>query len=87
MIKNVTENVTDQPQKDTFVEYASAFDFKQHIGLEERISQLKKLHSIYGVNYSHTVENVQEETWNEFEILLKYPAEMKCSEATLFAEF
>ena len=36
---------------------------------------------------TRTVENVQEETWNEFQILLKYPAEMKCSEATLIAEF
>ena len=75
------------------VEYASAFDFKQPIGLEERISQLKKLHSIYGVNYSHTVENVQEEMcvqeemWNEYQIMLKYPAKIECSEATIIAEF
>ena len=87
VIKNMIENVADQSQKDTLVEYTSAFNFKQPIGLEEWISLLKKLHSIYGVKYSHTVENVQEETWNEYQILLKYPAKIKFSEATLIAEF
>ena len=86
-IKNVIGNVADQSQKDTLVEYASAFDFKRPIGLEERISLPKKLHSIYGVNYSHTVENVQEEMWNEHQIMLKYPAKIECSESTLIGEF
>ena len=54
--------VADQSQKDTLVEYASAFNFKQPIGLEEQTSLLKKLHSIDGINYSHTVDNIQEET-------------------------
>ena len=76
--------VADQSQKDTLAEYASAFNFKRPITLEEQISLLKKLH---GINYSHTVENVQEETWNEYEILLKYSAKIKCSEATLIAGF
>ena len=35
VIKNMIENVADQSQKDTLVEYASAFNFKQPIGLEE----------------------------------------------------
>ena len=72
VIKNVTENIADQSQKDTLVEYVSAFNFKWPIGLGEQTSLLKKLHSIYGINYSHTVENIQEETWNEYQILLKW---------------
>ena len=80
-------NVADQSQKDTLAEYASAFNFKRPISLEEQISLLKKLDSIHGINYSHTVENVQKETWNENQILLKYSAKIKCSEATLIAGF
>ena len=39
------------------------------------------------VTYSNIVENIKEETWNKYQILLKYPAKIKCSEATLIAEF
>ena len=60
MIKNVIDNVVDHSQKDTLVEYTSAFNFKQPIGLEEWISLLKKLHSIYRFNHSNIVENVLE---------------------------
>ena len=35
MIKNVIDNIVDHSQKDTLVEYTSAFNFKQPIGLEE----------------------------------------------------
>ena len=59
VIKNVMENAANQSDKDTLVEYVPSFDFKWPICLEKWISLLKKLHSIYGVNYSHTVENVQ----------------------------
>ena len=43
VVKNMIENVADQSQKDTLVEYTSAFDFKQPIGLERQMSLLKKL--------------------------------------------
>ena len=32
------------------------------------------------------MENIKEETWNKYQILLKYPAKIKCSEATLMAK-
>ena len=87
MIKKVIDNVADHSQKDTFVEYASAFNLKQPIGLEEWISLLKKVHTIYGASYSHIVENSLKKMWNEYQIMLKYPAKIKCSETTFIPEF
>ena len=41
VIGNIIENVIDQCQKDTFVEYASAFDFRCSLSLEDRVILIK----------------------------------------------
>ena len=86
MIQNMVENVNDQMQSDTLVEFASCLDMKLPIGLEDRIELLKKLHTLYGTTYCHEVEGIQEEGWKDFKVSIKYPAKIKCNQDTLVKE-
>ena len=87
MVGNIIENIIDQRQKDTLVEYASAFDFRQSISLEDQIILIKKLHSIYCLNYSHTVENVKENVWKNYRVEITYSAKIDCDEEVIIKEF
>ena len=44
----MVENVVDQNQADTIVEFASAFDKCRPIDLDTRIKYIKKLHTLHG---------------------------------------
>ena len=57
------------------------------VGLDDRIELLKKLHTLYGTTYCHTVKGIQEERWKDFKIQIKYPAKITCSQSTLIGEF
>ena len=87
MVGNIIENIIDQCQKDTLVEYASAFDFRQSISLEDRIILIKKLHSIYCLKYSHTVENVKENVWKNYRVEITYSAKIDCDKEVIIKEF
>ena len=86
MIQNIIENVSDQMQSDTLVEFASCMDMKHTIEFPERLELLKKLHTLYGTTYCHTVKGIQEEGWRDFEIKMKYPAKITCDQNTLIGE-
>ena len=45
----------DQAQGGTIVEYASMFDFNCSIDFNKRIEYLEELHSIYGMEYVHSL--------------------------------
>ena len=85
IIKNLQGNVADQSQCDTIVQYASAFDFNLKSEKDDRISHLKKLYSIYGVTYTHTIDD--DNDLPGFEIHITYPAKLQCTEAELVDEF
>ena len=85
---NLIENVEDQNQKGTIVEYASVFDMSRKIGKTLRIEYLKQLFAIYGTEYSHTIPtDTEENTLKEYKISIKYPAKLKCTEEELLKEF
>ena len=52
MIKNMVENVIDQNQADTIVQFASAFDMCRPIDLGACIKYIKKLHTVWDKLYS-----------------------------------
>ena len=62
-VTNIVENINDQSQKDTLIEFASAFDMTRPISLNNRIEYIRKLHTLYGTNYMHDVKE-QSEEWN-----------------------
>ena len=43
IIQNIIENVSEQMQADTLVEFSSGFDKKRPMGLQDRIIVIKKL--------------------------------------------
>ena len=49
------DNIADQSQTGTVVEYASVFDFNNSIDLETRLEYLKELHAIYCISYTQTL--------------------------------
>ena len=83
IIENMIQNITDQSQSETLVEYASAFDMRRRIGLEERIQLLKKLHTIYGTNYVHNVPH----NWEGKQITIFHRRKLNCTEDEIVKEF
>ena len=51
ILSNVIENINSQSQTDTIIEFSSTFDLNLTIGLDERKELLKKLCSVFCVNY------------------------------------
>ena len=47
------------------MEFASALNFYYLIGFVDHLQFLKNLHSLYGLNYIHTMEGMQESGWME----------------------
>ena len=83
IIANLIENVEDQGQKGTIVEFASAFDLSRQCDKATRISYIKELHLIYGNEYLHELK----EDFKNFHVSIKYPSKIKCSESELISEF
>ena len=75
----MVENVLDQNQADTIVEFASAFDMCRPINLNARIKYIKKLHTLYGTNYIHEIPKVDDD-WKDYNISLLHKRKLNCSE-------
>ena len=88
IISNLVENVEDQSQKQTIVEFASAFDLSRRCGKDTRINYVKQLHMIYGKDYTHSVvDKAAKGSLDGYTISIKYPAKLKSNETDLIAEF
>ena len=80
IIANLIENVEDQSQKGTIVEFASAFDLSRKCDKVTRVSYIKELHLIYGNKYLH---ELNKDDFKDFHVPIKYPSKIKCSESEL----
>lgn len=88
VIHYLIDNIEDQNQEETIIEYASAFDFKRSAcSNAKRIEYLKKLFSIYGKDYAHEVHKEAKGSLEEYTILICYPARLNGTENQLVAEF
>ena len=83
MIQNIIAHFSNQMLADTLVEFASGFDMNRPMVLQDRIILIKKLHTIYGCNYCHIVQGIEEERWKDFAMEITYPLKIKCDQETL----
>ena len=79
IIKNLIENIEDQSQADTIVEYASYFDMNRELSLEERVELLKNLHAIYCIDYEHAVEDQGEYGVHGWDVTVTYKKKIDVS--------
>ena len=56
-IVNLQENVTNQSQTESIVEFVSAFDLSHKYEKSVGAEYVKKLYSLYGEEYTYLVEN------------------------------
>ena len=86
MTKYMVENVVNQNQADTIVEFFSAFDMCRLIDLDARIKYIKKLHTLYGTNYIHEIPKVDDD-WKDCNISLLHERKLNCSEKEITHQF
>ena len=88
IVKNLIDNVNDQNQSGTLMEYASAFDLHMRTDLDQRVVHLEGLARIYCMDYVHNVQSgVEDEFWKSFNISIKYPKKIPCDKDELVKEF
>ena len=90
VLKNLIENTMDQAQGGTIVEYASMFDFNCSIDLDKRIEFLEELHSIYGMEYVHSLpfsDQTQIHNVGITRVDIKYTPKLQCSKEVIVQEF
>ena len=68
--------LTIKLKKEILVEYASMFDMHCLITFEDRIILLKKLHTLFGTNYIHDVNELKYR-WKEFKISIFYSRKLR----------
>ena len=83
IIANLIENVDDQSQKGTILEFASAFDLSRKCDIATRSSYLKQLYMIYSNEYLHGLK----EDIKDFHASIKFLSKIKCSGSELISEF
>ena len=94
IIDNLRDNIEDQMQKDTIVEYASCFDLTLPISKEDRIELARNLFRIYGTEYSHVVADddghhmVESDAsfFSTWTVTIKYEPTITCSEEEFISE-
>ena len=91
IVTNLVDNIADQSQIGTAVEYASLFDFNNPIDLETRVEYLKELHAIYCISYNHTVPQNEDDESN-FKgyittIKIKYEPKIDCTQEQIVKQF
>ena len=87
IIENLIFNIGNESQKNTIVEFSSAFDLQRSCDKATRLECLKKLFSIYGMNYSHKVLNESKKDYHAYNITVNYPPKYQCSENELISGF
>ena len=81
------ENIEDQNQSGTLVEFASCFDLNRDLNLEERMVLLKELHKIYCVDYIHEIEDQGNYGVTGWDVTVLYKAKIDISEDELCRQF
>ena len=94
IVGNLRDNIRDQMQEDTIVEYASCFDLTLHVSKDDRIELARKLYQIYGKEYSHGIVDdgthlVEHDaafiaSWS---VTIKYHPKIECTVDEFIAEF
>ena len=88
MIQNLIDNIKDQNQEDTIIEYVSVFYLKRPAcSKAKRIEYLKKLFFIYGKDHTHEVCNKAKGSLKEYTVLVLYLAKLNCTENQLVREY
>ena len=87
IVQNLVDNVDDQNQKGTIVEFASAFDLSRKYDKSTRVSHLKQLYLLYGQEYTHTIPGQAKDSLEDYTITIRYPPKLKCTESELVTEF
>ena len=87
ILGNLKENIVDQNQSGTLVEFTSCFDMNRDLSCNERIELLEELHKIYFVDYVHEVEDQGQYGVAGWDVTIKYKAKIECSVDDLSNQF
>ena len=87
ILGNLKENIVDQNQSGTLVEFTSCFDMNRDLSCNERIELLKELHKIYFVDYVHEVEDQGQYGVAGWGVTIKCKAKIECSVDDLSNQF
>ena len=87
ILGNLKENIVDQNQSGTLVEFTSCFDMNRDLSCNERIELLEELHKIYFVDYVHEVEDQGQYGVAGWDVTIKYKAKIECSVNDLSNQF
>ena len=87
ILGNLKENIVDQNQSGTLVEFTSCFDMNRDLSCNERIELLEELHKIYFVDYVHEVEDQGQYGVAGWDVTIKYKAKIECSRNDLGNQF
>ena len=79
ILGNLKENIVDQNQSGTLVEFTSCFDMNRDLSCNERIELLEELHKIYFVDYVHEVEDQGQYGVAGWDVTIKYNAKIEWS--------
>ena len=72
LVKNLINNINDQNQSGSLVEFSSAFDLHRKIDLDQRIAYIEELADIYCTDYIQSVD-IDDEFWSDYQISIKFP--------------
>ena len=81
--KTIIRNIKDQSQNETLEEFPFAFNMNCRIGLQQHLPLIKKIHTIYGLNYEHTVP----QNWESYKVILMHEQKTDCTEEQLCNKF
>ena len=86
IVANLIDNVKDQTQTGTVLEFTSAFDLHMKHTLEKRLEYIEELGKLYCQSYVHTIDE-NDEFWGKYKISIRYPAKIDCTVEDLVSEF
>ena len=81
--KCINENIREQINGKSLMAQLSAFDLVSHDSLEDRLEKVRNLFNAFGTNFEHILQ----ESWNGFQISLKYRRKLICDEVVLISQF
>ena len=85
-VANLIENVKDQSQKLTNIEFASGFDLEGRREKSTTIYYIKQLHLVYGQDYIHALSDYAKSSLENYHITINYPPKLNCNDGELVGE-